>query len=188
MPSPPRAFKTRADLERWLKDNHAKETELWVRVYKKGSGTPSVDWNDLVVAGLCWGWIDGQRKALDEVSFVQRMTPRRPRSNWSKRNCDHAERLIAEGRMQPPGLAHVEAARRDGRWESAYAGSSEMIIPEDFLAALKKNAAAKKLFATLNRQNLFAIYHRLQTAKKPATRAKRIAAMIAQLASGKPFH
>lgn len=184
----PVAFKTPLDLERWLKANHATETELWVRVYKKGSGTPSVDWNDMVVAGICWGWIDGQRKALDEVSFVQRMTPRRARSNWSKRNCTHAERLISEGRMQPAGLAHVEAARRDGRWESAYAGSSEMVIPDDFLAALKKSAAAKKLFATLNRQNLFAIYHRLHTAKRPETRAKRIAAMVAQLAAGKTFY
>jgi uncharacterized protein YdeI (YjbR/CyaY-like superfamily) len=184
----PLAFKTPRDLELWLKENHATETELWVRVYKKGSGTPSVDWNDMVVAGLCWGWIDGQRKALDEVSFVQRMTPRRARSSWSKRNCAHAERLIAEGRMQPAGLTHVEAARRDGRWESAYAGSSEMVIPDDFLAALKKSAAAKTMFATLNRQNLFAIYHRLHTAKRPETRTKRIAAMVAQLASGKPFH
>jgi uncharacterized protein YdeI (YjbR/CyaY-like superfamily) len=184
----PLAFKTPRDLELWLKENHATETELWVRVYKKGSGTPSVDWNDMVVAGLCWGWIDGQRKALDEVSFVQRMTPRRARSSWSKRNCAHAERLIAEGRMQPAGLTHVEAARRDGRWESAYAGSSEMVIPDDFLAALKKSAAAKKMFATLNRQNLFAIYHRLHTANRPETRTKRIAAMVAQLASGKPFH
>jgi uncharacterized protein YdeI (YjbR/CyaY-like superfamily) len=182
------AFKTPRDLELWLKENHATETELWVRVYKKGSGTPSVDWNDMVVAGICWGWIDGQRKTLDEISFVQRMTPRRARSNWSKRNCAHAERLIAEGRMQPAGLAHVQAARRDGRWESAYAGSSEMVIPDDFLAALKKSAAAKKVFATLNRQNLFAIYHRLHTAKRPETRTKRIAAMVAQLASGKPFH
>lgn len=184
----PQAFKTLGDLERWLKEHHAIETELWVRVYKKDSGTPSVDWNDMVVAGLCWGWIDGHRKALDEVSFLQRMTPRRARSNWSKRNCAHAERLITEGRMQAPGLAQIEAARRDGRWDNAYAGSSEMVIPEDFLAALKKSAAAKKLFATLNRQNLFAIYHRLHTAKRPETRQKRIAAMVAQLASGKTFY
>jgi uncharacterized protein YdeI (YjbR/CyaY-like superfamily) len=184
----PRAFETQRDLERWLKANHAAERELWVRIYKKDSGTPTVTWNDCVVASLAWGWIDGQKKSLDEVSFLQRLTPRRARSSWSRRNREHAERLIAEGRMQPSGLAHVEAARKDGRWEKAYAGSAAMVIPDDFLKELRKNPAAKKLYATLDRRNLFVIYHRLQTAKRPETRTKRIAAMLAQLASGKAFH
>jgi uncharacterized protein YdeI (YjbR/CyaY-like superfamily) len=186
--SEPRAFETPRDLERWLKANHGTERELWVRIYKKDSGTPSVTWSDCVVASLAWGWIDGQKKSLDEVSFLQRLTPRRARSSWSKRNREHAERLIAEGRMQPSGLAHVEAAREDGRWENAYAGSAEMVIPEDFLKELRKNPAAKKFYATLDRRNLFVIYHRLQTAKRPETRTKRIAAMLADLARGKAFH
>ncbi len=188
MPTDAIAFETRDALDRWLKRNHDKQSELWVRVYKKGSGQPSVDWGDCVVAALGWGWIDGQRKSLDEASFLQRLTPRRPRSSWSKKNCAHAEGLIAAGRMHAPGLAQVEAARRDGRWDHAYAGSADMTIPDDFVAALKKNAAAKKFYATLDRRNLFAIYHRVHTAKKLETRAKTINAIVDRLARGKPFH
>lgn len=184
----PRAFATPKQLEAWLAKHHASETELWVRLYKKDSGTPSVTWSDCVVAALAWGWIDGQKRSLDEVSFLQRLTPRRPRSSWSKKNCEHAERLIAEGRMQPAGLAHVEAARADGRWERAYAGSASMEIPEDFLLALAKVPAAKKFFATLDRKNLFAIYYRLQSAKRAETREKRIVAIVAQLARHELFH
>jgi uncharacterized protein YdeI (YjbR/CyaY-like superfamily) len=183
-----RSFETRDQLEEWLKSNHETKRELWVRIFKKETGTPSVTWNDCVVAALAWGWIDGQRKSFDEVSFLQRLTPRRAQSNWSKRNREHAERLIAEGRMQPSGLAHVDAARQDGRWEQAYSGSSEMVIPDDFLEELQKNPAAKKFFATLDRRNLFVIYHRLQTAKRLETRKKRIASMLAELARGKAFH
>lgn len=180
-PSDVQTFASREHLEDWLRVHHATRQELWIRLYKKRSGTPSVDWNDLVLAGLAWGWIDGIRKALDDVSFVQRMTPRRPQSTWSKKNREHAERLIAEGRMQPSGLAHVEAARRDGRWERAYAGAVEMVVPEDLLAAVAKNPAAAAFYATLDRSNLFAIYHRLQTGA-PESRAKRIATIVAALA------
>lgn len=148
----PRAFATSRDLEKWLKQNHKTETELWVRIYKKGSGTPSVTWNDCVIACLTWGWIDGHKRALDEASFLQRITPRRAKSNWSKKNCEHAERLIAEGLMQPSGLAHVEAARKDGRWDNAYAGSAGMVIPEDFLEALRKTPAAERFYKTLDRR------------------------------------
>lgn len=181
-------FETRDQLEKWLKTNHQTERELWVRLFKKDSGKPSVTWEDCVVAALAWGWIDGLRRALDDVSFLQRLTPRRPKSTWSKKNREHAERLIAEGRMQPSGLAHVEAARQDGRWEQAYAGSSEMVIPDDFLEAVRKNARANKFFATLDRRNLFVIYHRVQTAKRVETRKKRIADIVAQLARGEAFH
>ena len=187
-PAAARSFATPDLLELWLRANHATESELWVRMFKKGSGTPSVDWKDCVLAALAWGWIDGQRRALDDVSFVQRLSPRRPRSSWSKINREHAERLIAAGRMQPSGLAHVEAARQDGRWDQAYAGSAEMVIPDDFLGELRKNPAAQKFYATLDRKNLYAIYHRLQTAKRPETRTKRISAMIAQFARGEKFH
>ena len=182
------AFATTAHLERWLKANHATERELWVRIYKKDSGTASVTWNDCVVAAIAWGWIDGQRQAFDDVSFIQRLTPRRPKSNWSKRNCEHAERLIAEGRMQPAGLIHVEAARKDDRWEMAYSGSAGMVIPGDFLEALQKNRAAKRIFATLDRRNLYAIYHRVETAKRAETRKRRIADIVAKLARGEVFH
>lgn len=183
-----RAFATPRELEAWLEQHHASAQELWVRIYKKDSGTPSVTWNDCVILAITWGWIDGQKRSLDDASFLQRLTPRRPRSGWSKKNCEHAERLIAEGRMQPSGLQHVEAARRDGRWEQAYAGSAAMVIPDDFLAALARVPVAQKFFATLDRKNLFAIYHRLHTAKRPETREKRMAAIIAQLARKKAFH
>jgi uncharacterized protein YdeI (YjbR/CyaY-like superfamily) len=183
-----RSFETSDELDAWLKEHHATAQELWVRIFKKESGAPTVTWNDCVVSAIAWGWIDGQRKSFDEVSFLQRLTPRRARSNWSKKNCEHAERLIAEGRMQPSGLAHVEAARRDGRWDNAYSGSSEMVIPEDFLEELRKNRPAKEFFETLDRRNLFAIYHRLQTARRVETRKKRIRDMVVQLARGEAFH
>jgi uncharacterized protein YdeI (YjbR/CyaY-like superfamily) len=183
-----RAFETVDQLEEWLKVNHTTQRELWVRIFKKDSGMPTVTWNDCVVAAIAWGWIDGQRKSLDEVSFLQRLTPRRLGSNWSKKNSEHAERLIAEGRMQPAGLAHVEAARLDGRWEQAYSGSADMVIPEDFLMELQKNKAAIAFFETLDRRNLYSIYHRIQTAKRLETRKKRIIAIIEQLAMKKPFH
>ncbi|MGV3624155.1 MAG: YdeI/OmpD-associated family protein [Archangium sp.] len=179
-----RAFKTREDLELWLSKNHASETELYVRIYKKNSGTKSVTWNDVVLAVLCWGWIDGVKNSLDEVSFLQRITPRRPKSVWSKINRGHVERLIKEGRMQPQGLAHVDAAKADGRWDAAYAGSAEMVIPDDFLAALEKNRAAAKFYPTLKKASLYRIAWRLQNAKKPETRVKRIAKFIDELSRG----
>lgn len=175
-------FATRDDLSAWLAVHHATQSELWVRMYKKGSVMPSVTWEDCVVVALMWGWIDGQRQALDEVSFVQRLSPRRPGSNWSKKNCDHVERLSAEGLMQPSGLGHVEAAKADGRWERAYAGSSDMVMPEDFLSALEGDA--KVFYETLNRANRFAIYHRLHTAKRPETRARRMTAILDTLKRG----
>lgn len=179
-----RAFKTREDLEAWLAEHHASETELYVRVFKKASGKPSVVWNDIVLAVLCWGWIDGVKKSLDDESFLQRITPRRPRSIWSKINCDHVERLISEGRMQPAGLAQVTAAKADGRWDAAYGGSTTSVIPDEFFVELKKHPAAAAFFATLKKSSLFLISYRVQTAKKPETRAKRIAAIIDALSRG----
>ncbi len=177
-------FEAPEQLHAWLQVNHASETELWVRIFKKGTGTLSVAWDDCVVACIAWGWIDGQRKSLDDTSFLQRLTPRRARSNWSQKNVQHAERLIAEGLMQAPGLAQVEAARSDGRWDSAYAGSADMVIPEDFLAALQQDPAAHAFYATLKRVSLFSIYHRLHSAKRPETRAKRMAELLAKLGHG----
>lgn len=177
-------FESPAQLHAWLQANHASETELWVRIYKKGTGLPSVTWDDCVVAAIAWGWIDGVRNALDDTSFLQRLTPRRARSNWSQKNVQHAERLIEQGRMQAAGLAQVEAARSDGRWATAYAGSATMVIPEDFLAALQQDPAAHAFYATLKRQSLFTIYHRLHSAKRPETRQKRMAELLAKLGCG----
>jgi uncharacterized protein YdeI (YjbR/CyaY-like superfamily) len=180
----PQSFETPEQLHAWLQANHASETELWVRIYKKATGQPSVTWDDCVVACICWGWIDGQRKSLDETSFLQRLTPRRARSNWSQKNVQHAERLMAQGHMQAAGLAHVEAARADGRWATAYAGSATMEIPEEFLAALQQDPAALAFYGTLKRQQLFAIYYRLTSAKRPETRQKRMAEILAKLGRG----
>ena len=180
-----RSFEKSELLDEWLRANHAAERELWVRVFKKGSGTPTVTWDDCVVAAIAWGWIDGRRKALDGVSFLQRLTPRRSRSGWSKRNRDHAERLITEGRMQPSGLTHAVAAREDGRWARAYSGSADMVMPDDFLDELRKSPAAERFFAELDRGKLYAIYQRVQSARRLETRQKRIVDTVAQLASGK---
>ena len=177
-------FESPAQLHAWLQANHASATELWVRIYKKGTGLPSVTWDDCVVAALTWGWIDGVRNALDDTAFLQRLTPRRARSSWSQKNVQHAERLIAQGHMQAPGLAQVEAARADGRWDKAYAGSATMEIPEDFLAALQQDPAALAFYGTLKRQQLFTIYYRLTSAMRPETRQKRMAEMLAKLGRG----
>lgn len=177
-------FEAPEQLHAWLRVNHASESELWVRIFKKGSGQRSVTWDDCVVAAIAWGWIDGQRKSLDDTSFLQRLTPRRARSNWSQKNVQHAERLIAQGRMQAAGLAHVEAARSDGRWATAYAGSATMVMPEDFLAALQQDPAALAFYATLKRQQLFTIYYRLISVKRAETREKRMVEILAKLARG----
>lgn len=177
-------FEAPEQLHAWLQENHASETELWVRIFKKGTGQPSVTWDDCVVAAIAWGWIDGLRRGLDDTSFLQRLTPRRARSNWSQKNVQHAERLIEQGRMQAAGLAHVEAARSDGRWATAYAGSATMVMPEDFLAALQQDPAALAFYATLKRQSQFAIYYRLHSAKRIDTRQKRMAELLAKLAGG----
>lgn len=181
-------FETPAQFHRWLKTHHATESELWVRMYKKDSGQKSINWEEAVIEALCWGWIDGVRKACDEHSFLQRFTPRKKGSNWSKRNREHVERLLAAGRMEDPGLVHVHAAQADGRWENAYAPASEMEIPADFLAAVARKPKARKFLATLNKANLYAIGYRLTTAKRPETRKKRFDQILAMLENGEKFH
>jgi uncharacterized protein YdeI (YjbR/CyaY-like superfamily) len=182
------AFETPAAFWAWLEANYAVEPELWLKIYKKGSGQKTINWEEAVVEALCWGWIDGVRKSFDDEAYLQRFTPRRKGSNWSKRNREHVERLIAEGRMQEAGLVHMQAAQADGRWEAAYAPPSEMTIPEDFLAALEQRPAAKAFFETLNRQNLYAIVYRLQTAKKPETRQKRLEQFLDMLEKGEKLY
>lgn len=184
----PLAFENAGELSGWLASHHQSSAELWVQIFKNGSGKPSVTWTDCVVEAIRFGWIDGQKLPFDEESFLQRLTPRKPKSNWSAKNREHATKLIAEGRMTPAGLAHIEAAKADGRWESAYAGSASMTIPQDFLDALESMPAAKAFFKTLDRKNLYPIYYRLHTAKRPETRAKRLAQILAQLDRGERFH
>jgi uncharacterized protein YdeI (YjbR/CyaY-like superfamily) len=180
----PLAFETPSQLESWLRLHHGTEHQLWVRVFKKKSGQATVTVDDCIIAAIAWGWIDGQGRSFDEVSYLVRLTPRRPRSNWSKRNCAHAENLIASGQMQPPGMAHVEAARADGRWDQAYAGSADMVIPDDFIEAIEKCPPAKEQFGMLDRRHLFVIYLSLQTAKRFETRTRRIKRFVDQLAKG----
>lgn len=182
------SFRDQKELGDWLAENHVHATEIWVRIYKAASGKPSVTWADCVIEALRFGWIDGQKKPLDESSFLQRLSPRKPKSNWSSKNRALAERLIAEGRMAPAGLVLVEAARKDGRWEKTYAGPANMKIPEDFVRALNEKPIAKSFFATLNRQNLFSIYYRLHTARKPETRATRMAEILSKLERGEKLH
>jgi len=157
-----KAFKTSKLLSRWLKANHAKKDELWIKIFKKGSGVQSVTWNDVVIETLCWGWIDGIKKSLDDEAYLQRITPRKSKSNWSKRNTENVERLIIEGRMEEPGLAQVRAAKADGRWENAYAPASEMKVPADFLTALEKKPQAKKFYDTLTKSSRYAIAYGLE--------------------------
>ncbi|MBU3004703.1 YdeI/OmpD-associated family protein [Paraglaciecola arctica] len=166
------AFKLPIDLHNWLQKNHARQHELWVKIYKKGSGISSVSWEQVVIESLCWGWIDGVKKSLNDLAYLQRITPRRPKSIWSKRNTQHVERLITEGRMKEPGLVHVAAAKADGRWENAYR-VSEMQVPADFLAAVEHQPVAKQFFETLSKSNRNAIAYGLDSAKKPETRQKR---------------
>ncbi|MDI9244743.1 YdeI/OmpD-associated family protein [Marinobacter sp. CHS3-4] len=165
-------FATPKDLGQWLKINHATETELWVKIFKKGTDIPSVNWDDVVIEALCWGWIDGVKKSIDDQSYFQRITPRKARSAWSKRNREHAERLIGEGMMTEAGLAHVRAAKADGRWENAYT-ASEMEVPPDFIAALDSNPKAKQFFETLTKSSRYVVAHGLGSAKRPETRKRR---------------
>ena len=176
-------FVTPKDLCEWLKVNHAIETELWIKVFKKKTGIPSVTWDDVVVEALCWGWIDGVKKSIDDQAYLQRITPRKARSNWSKRNTEHVERLISEDRMTESGLVHVREAKADGRWESAYV-VSEMEVPADFLAALEKQPRVKQFFETLNKSSRYVIAQGLTSAKKAETRERRFTKYMTMLVHG----
>ena len=183
-PAKIRSFASAKKLNQWLKANHASENELWIKVFKVKTGKPSVSWTEIVTESLCWGWIDGIKKSIDGEAYLQRITPRKPRSNWSKRNREHAERLIDEGRMQEPGLVQVRAAKADGRWKNAYAPASEMKVPADFLAAVERNPRAKQRFEMLKRTNRYAIAYGLTTAKRPETRQRRFDKFLDMLIRG----
>ena len=180
-PSKTLAFITSKELGLWLNTNHAIESELWVEIYKKNTGIQSVTWNDVVIESLCWGWIDGIKKSIDNQAYLQRITPRKAKSNWSKRNTEHVERLIGEGKMMPSGLVHVHAAKADGRWESAYV-VSEIEVPADFLAELENKPQVKQFFETLNKSSRYVVAHGLMSAKKTETRQRRFIKFMDMLA------
>jgi len=182
-----KSFKTEAAFEAWLSANHARETEIWLKVYKKGSGLASVTCAQALDVALCWGWIDGIRKGLDERSFLQRYTPRQARSIWSQINRDNVARLTAAGRMTPHGQRQIDAAKADGRWEAAYApmrSTTTATVPDDLRAAIEANPRARKTFRTLGRRNLFSLAFRTNNMKTPAGRARKIASLVAMLARG----
>jgi len=174
--------------EAWLEQNHASEREVWLRLAKKGSGAKTVSRAEALEVALCYGWIDGQARSQDETYWLQRFTPRTRRSKWSKINCEAAEALIRAGRMKPAGLAAVEAAKVDGRWAAAYAPPSRIEVPPDLAAALEKNPKAAEFFRTLDSRNRYAILYRIQDAKKPETRARRIEKFVAMLARGEKIY
>ncbi len=186
--TPVRFFSSAASWRTWLKKNHEKSAGIWLRFFKKDSGKKSMVYAEALDEALCFGWIDGQSKSEGALSWKQRFTPRRQRSMWSKTNREHVARLIKEKKMMAAGLRQIEAAKRDGRWDHAYDPSATMKIPADFMAALSKDKKAAIFFETLNRANLYAIGWRLQTAKKPETRVRRMASILAQLKAGKKFH
>jgi uncharacterized protein YdeI (YjbR/CyaY-like superfamily) len=182
------AFPSQREWARWLAKNHADSMGVWLRFFKKTGGTPSVSHTEALAVALCYGWIDGQLKKHDEESWLRKFTPRRPKSIWSKRNRELVEHLAAAGQMKPAGLKEMDAAKADGRWDRAYDSPSNMTLPADFLRELTKNKNARLFFKALSKANRYAIAWRLQTAKKPETRDKRMKAIIAMLAKGQAFH
>jgi uncharacterized protein YdeI (YjbR/CyaY-like superfamily) len=182
------AFPSAKEWELWLAKTHASSRGVWLRLFKKGSGVASVTHAEALAAALCYGWIDGQLRKHDEESWLRKFTPRRPQSVWSKRNRELVDQLVEAGKMRAAGLKEVEAAKSDGRWSRAYDSPSNMTVPEDFMKKLSKNKKARMFFETLNKANGYAIAWRLQTAKKPETREKRMTAIIEMLAKGKAFH
>ena len=181
-------FKSPSVFRKWLTANHDKVDGIWLRFYKAKSGHATVTYAEALDQALCHGWIDGQVKKYDDISWIQKFTPRRARSSWSKRNTEHVARLTKGGHMAPAGLKAVEAAKADGRWAAAYDSPRNAAPPADFLKALGKDKKAKAFFETLNRVNIYAIFYRLQTAKKPETRERRMQNILAMLKRGEKFH
>jgi uncharacterized protein YdeI (YjbR/CyaY-like superfamily) len=181
---PTKSFATPRAFETWLRRNHQQTEGIWLAIAKKGSGVRSVTHAEAVEVALCYGWIDGQGKSLDDARYVQRFTPRRTRSRWSKINRERALALIEQGRMQPPGLREVERAKADGRWDAAYDSPSTMVVPDDLRDALGRNQSADAAFAALDSRNRYAILFQLHDAKRPDTRARRIAKFVTMLGEG----
>ncbi len=181
-------FKTQKEWATWLSKNHAKSTGVWLQIAKKASGVPSVTYAEALDVALCYGWIDGQKDSHDDQSWLQRFTPRGPKSIWSKMNREHVARLTKAGKMTPAGQTVIDAAKADGRWKAAYAPPSKIIIPDDLQAELEKRPRAKAFFATLKSSNRYAILFRLHMAKKPETRAKRLTQFVEMLEKGEMIY
>jgi len=181
-------FRSAAEFRKWLAANHRQADGIWLRISKKNSAEPSVTYAEALDEALCFGWIDGQKQPHDETSWLQGFSGRRAKSGWSKINTRHAERLISDKRMRAAGQEEIDAAKKDGRWTAAYDSPSHATFPEDFLVALNRDKKAKAFFESLNKANLYAIAYRLQTAKKPETRQKRLEMILAMLAEGTAFH
>lgn len=186
--APIQTFSTVKAWRAWLAKNHKYPQGICLRFYKKASGKKSITHDEALDEALCFGWIDGRADKYDDESWVQKFTPRRPRSMWSKRNREHVARLIEEKRMTPAGLKEVEAAKKDSRWSAAYDSPKNMEVPADFIRELKKDQKGYEFFKTLNKANTYAIAWRLQTAKKPETREKRMKALLEMLTQGKKLH
>ena len=185
-PDPPIVpFASREAWKAWLGEHHATSDGLWLKIAKKGSGLETVTYDQAVEVALCYGWIDGQLRKFDEDYYLQRFTPRRPRSRWSKINRQRATELIERGEMKPAGLREVERAKADGRWDAAYDAPSTATVPEDLLRELEKNEKAREFFSELDGRNRYAILYQIQDAKRPETRARRIAKYVAMLAEQK---
>ncbi|KPM44953.1 hypothetical protein AK830_g1662 [Neonectria ditissima] len=178
-------FEDASAWESWLEDNHQSQTGIWLRLSKKGSRVATVSYDEALDIALCYGWIDGQRKSFDDKHFIQRYTPRRKTSIWSKRNVNKVAALIESGRMKPSGQAEIDAAQADGRWERAYSGSSNAQVPADFQDALNGNKPARDFFESLTRTQRYPFIFRLETAKRPDTRLRRIEQFVALLADEK---
>lgn len=187
-PEETRSFATAKAWDMWLRKHHTKSSGLWMKIAKKGSATRSIGYPEALDGALAWGWIDAQKKGIDDDWWIQRFTPRGPRSIWSKINREKALVLIEQGKMQPPGLAAIERAKKNGQWERAYESQKNAMVPDDLAAALERNKKAKAFFATLDSQNRYAILHRTHLAKKPETRARRIAKFVEMLAKGEKLH
>ncbi|MFJ5559405.1 YdeI family protein [Streptomyces sp. NPDC093250] len=181
-------FETQGAWEAWLEEHHGETEGLWLRIPRKGSGIPGIDYATALESALCYGWIDGHKKGLDDTHWLQRFTPRRPRSRWSAVNRRKALDLIERGRMRPPGLREVERAQADGRWEAAYGSQSKATVPDDLRAALDAAPGARDFFNTLDSRNRYAILHRIEEAKRSATRAARIEKYVTMLGEGKKIY
>ncbi len=181
-------FASPAELEAWLERQHTESDGLWLKIAKKGSGEASVTYAEALELALCFGWIDSQKRGFDESFFLQRFTPRRPRGRWSKINREKAETLLSAGAVRPAGMAEIEAAKADGRWENAYAGQRTAEVPDDLRRALEANPAAREFFAGLDSSNRYAVIYRLNDAKKPETRERRLGKFVAMLERGEKIH
>jgi len=182
------SFVSQDHFESWMEENNSLTEGIWVRFYKKNSFTKSINYDEALDVALCYGWIDGQVKKFDELSYIQKFTPRRSKSMWSKRNREHVSRLEKENRMKLSGIKEVEKAKNDGRWEKAYDSPGKMIVPDDFVVELSKNKRAFEFFERLNKANKYSIGWRLQTAKNPEIREKRFNEILIMMDKGEKFH